>query len=273
MKAVLARGLENVVVAETVLSDVDGQRGRLTLRGHSVEELAPTTTFEEAVCLLWRGTLPSAQERAAARAALAAGRVRAYEQLNSLGEALLAPDAMDGLKAGLAHIQPVAEQEDWSLVGAAAVFASAWWRVRQGAAPVTPDPALTHTADYLRMLTDEEAPPERVRALEQYLVTVMDHGMNASTFTARVVASTAVDTASAVVAAVCALKGPLHGGAPGPVLDMLDAIGQPEKAEAWLRAELDAGHRVMGMGHRVYRVRDPRAAVLERVIGELEQAG
>ncbi|HUZ77281.1 MAG TPA: citrate/2-methylcitrate synthase, partial [Chloroflexota bacterium] len=149
MQTVLARGLENVLVAETELSDVDGERGRLTLRGHSVEELAPRATFEDAVYLMWQGILPSAPEREAARAALAAGRMRAFQQLNSLGDALLAADAMDGLKAGLAHLQPAAEQEDWSLVGATAVFASAWWRLRQGGAPVAPDPALTHTADYL----------------------------------------------------------------------------------------------------------------------------
>jgi citrate synthase len=113
----------------------------------------------------------------------------------------------------------------------------------------------------------------RARALDAYLVTVSDHGMNASTFTARVVASTGSDLVSALVAAVGALKGPLHGGAPGPVLDMLDAVGTPERAEAFLESELAAGRRIMGMGHRIYRVRDPRAAVLERAIGALEAAG
>jgi citrate synthase len=113
----------------------------------------------------------------------------------------------------------------------------------------------------------------RARALDAYLVTVAEHGMNASTFTARVVASTGSDLVSAVVAALGALKGPLHGGAPGPVLDMLDAIGRPERAEAWLEAELAAGRRIMGLGHRVYRVRDPRAAVLEEAAARLEAAG
>jgi citrate synthase len=114
---------------------------------------------------------------------------------------------------------------------------------------------------------------ERARGLEAYLVTVSDHGMNASTFTARVVASTGSDMGSAVTAAIGALKGPLHGGAPGPVLDMIDGIGQPDRAAAWLESELLAGRRIMGMGHRIYRVRDPRAAVLERAVERLEQAG
>jgi citrate synthase len=109
--------------------------------------------------------------------------------------------------------------------------------------------------------------------MDAYMVTVIDHGMNASTFTARVIASTGADLVSAVTGALGALKGPLHGGAPGPVLDMLDAIGSPERAEDWVRAELNAGRRIMGMGHRVYRVRDPRAAVLEGQVHELERAG
>jgi citrate synthase len=123
------------------------------------------------------------------------------------------------------------------------------------------------------MLCGSEPQPAHSAALDAYCATVAEHGMNASTFTARVVTSTGSDAASAVVAALGALKGPLHGGAPGPVLDMLDAIGSPERARPWLAAELDAGRRVMGMGHRIYRVRDPRAAVLERQLEALREAG
>jgi citrate synthase len=123
------------------------------------------------------------------------------------------------------------------------------------------------------MVTGAPVAAARTAALDAYLVTVSDHGMNASTFAARVVASTGSDLISAVVAGIGALKGPLHGGAPGPVLDMLEAIGDASRAEAWLATELDAGRRLMGMGHRIYRVRDPRAAVLERALGELEAAG
>ncbi|MEO7095538.1 MAG: citrate/2-methylcitrate synthase, partial [Polyangiales bacterium] len=123
-----------------------------------------------------------------------------------------------------------------------------------------------------RMVTDTEPAPAAVAAMNAYLVAVIDHGMNASTFVARVVASTGSDLVSSIVAAIGALKGPLHGGAPGPVLDMLDQIGDADGAERWLERELLAGRRIMGMGHRIYRVRDPRAAVLERAVLRLEQA-
>ena len=157
-------------------------------------------------------------------------------------------------------------------MGAVAVFAAAWSRGIRGLEPLAPDPSLGHAADYLRMLTGQAREP-LVRAMDAYLVTVIDHGMNASTFTARVIASTGSDLVSAVTGAIGALKGPLHGGAPGPVLEMLDAIGAPERAEAWIRTELAAGRRIMGMGHRIYRVRDPRAAVLEREVERLEGIG
>jgi citrate synthase len=148
------------------------------------------------------------------------------------------------------------------------VFVAAWSRTKAGEAPVEPSDA-AHATDYLRMSIGTEPSPSAARALDAYLVTVIDHGMNASTFTSRVIASTASDLISSVVGGVGALKGPLHGGAPGPVLDMLDAIGEPGKAEAWLLAELAAGRRIMGMGHRIYRVRDPRAAVLETAVKDL----
>ncbi|MCA8920233.1 MAG: citrate synthase/methylcitrate synthase, partial [Planctomycetes bacterium] len=150
------------------------------------------------------------------------------------------------------------------------VFFAAWSRLRAGEAPLPPDPAAEHGADVVRLLRG--APDAaRARALERYWVTVVDHGFNASTFAARVVASTRSDAVSAVVAALGALKGPLHGGAPGPVLDMLDAVGvaDPEVARRWVEGELGAGRRIMGMGHRVYRSRDPRATVLEEAARQL----
>jgi citrate synthase len=182
---------------------------------------------------------------------------------------------MDALRASLAHLEPLGGTVEQArlLVGAAAVFAAAWGRAREGKAPVAPDPARSHAEDYLWMLTGAAPSEALVRALDTYLVTVCEHGMNASTFTARVIASTGSDAVSAVVGALGALKGPLHGGAPGPVLDMLDAIGEPDRAVAWLEHEVAAGRRIMGMGHRIYRVRDPRAAVLERAVERLERAG
>jgi len=180
---------------------------------------------------------------------------------------------MEALRAATGHLSASADikEDAIRLTGALPVFAAAWARTRAGQPPSAPLPSLSHAADYLQMLSGTVPEPPRVRALDAYLCCVVDHGMNASTFTARVVASTGSDLVSAVVAAIGALKGPLHGGAPGPVLDMLDAIGRPEHARPWLEAELAAGRRIMGMGHRVYRVRDPRAAALESAISVLER--
>lgn len=247
-------GLEGVVVAETKLSEVDGERGRLILAGHDAEELGGRYTFEQAAALFGHGALGEARRAAFAR-------------IDRLGDALARADGMDALRAAVAHLEGTSSAEE--LIGATAVYAAAW--ARRGKPPIAPDPSLPHAADYLRMIDGEAPSAARVDALDAYLVTVTDHGMNASTFTARVVASTGSDLTSAIVAAIGALKGPLHGGAPGPVLDMLDAIGAPERAVAWLEAELAAGRRIMGMGHRIYRVRDPRAAVLEGAIERFEK--
>jgi len=265
---VVASGLEGVEVASTALSHVDGEQGRLIVAGRDVEDLAAQAGFEEVCALLWE----DASGREGLGSALGRARVLAFEEIPRLGSALEASDAMDGLRAAIAHLSAGGDlREDRVRVTAAmAVFAAAWCRIHAGAPPLAPDAGSSHAADYLRMATGSR---EQARALEAYLVTVAEHGMNASTFAARVVASTGSDLVSAVVAALGALKGPLHGGAPGPVLDMLDAVGEPERAAAWLEAELGAGRRIMGMGHRVYRVRDPRAAVLERAVEALERTG
>jgi citrate synthase len=152
------------------------------------------------------------------------------------------------------------------LIAAPAVFTPAVTRARQGLPPIAPDPSLSHAADILRMVKGGPATAAEVAGLDAYLVTVCDHGLNASTFAARVIASTRAGLTSAVVGGISALKGPLHGGAPGPVVEMLDEIGQPERARAWIEAALDRGDRLMGFGHRIYRVRDPRADALKRAV-------
>jgi len=267
-------GLDGVIVAETRLSLVDGERGRLVVRGHDVEALAKTRRFEDVAALLWNGALPSASESEALARELGAARVAASARVAALREALGGGDGMEALRAAAASLREEPSESVHALrvrlSAALAVFAAAWSRLRTGKEPIAPDAALGHAADFLRCVRGAPASAAEIAALDAYLVTVAEHGMNASTFTARVVASTGSDAISAIVAAIGALKGPLHGGAPGPVLDMLDGIGAPENAEAWLRAELDAGKRLMGLGHRVYRVRDPRAAVLERAVGALE---
>jgi citrate synthase len=263
--AEVASGLEGVVVAETELSHVDGEAGELWIRGHRVEDLAGKRSFEEVAYLLF-GAAGDPRRFGEAR-------VRAFA---AMGEVRPRSDGMDALREGVAASDAhggSALDRAIELCAIVAVQAAAWQRARRGEPRVAPDPSLGHAADYLRMSTRARATPEAERALDRYLVTVVDHGMNASTFAARVVASTGSDDVSAVTAAIGALKGPLHGGAPGPVLDMLDAVGQPDRAAQWVAKELAEGRRIMGMGHRIYRVRDPRATVLEAGVEELERAG
>ena len=265
-----ASGLEGVNAADTAISHVDGEHGRLVIAGADAEQLAVTATFEQAAqrVLEAGGAKPVGD----LKAALGRARVAAWEALPRLGDALDAKDGMEGLRAAMAHLWATGDDhaDAVTAIGAAPVFVAAWSRKHRGEAPVAPSSSLDHATDYLRMTIGTTPAPAAATALGAYLVTVIDHGMNASTFTARVVASTESDLISSVVAAVGALKGPLHGGAPGPVLDMLDAIGTPANAEAWLLTELAAGRRIMGMGHRIYRVRDPRAAVLEVAITTMQ---
>jgi citrate synthase len=272
MEAIYAPGLENIIACETALSDIDGERGRLTIAGEDVETLASRAGFEEVAGRLWRAAGLAAPDDLAGP--LGRARAAAFVRLPGLGGALGAADGMDALRAAVGHLAASGDllADAIAATGAVAVFAAAWARAALGLPPIAPDPGAGHAGDLLRM-TVGEAPAARARALDRYMVAVVDHGMNASTFAARVVASTGSDAVSAVVAAIGALKGPLHGGAPGPVLAMLDAIGSPASARAWLAAELRAGRRIMGMGHRVYRVRDPRAAVLERAVADLERSG
>lgn len=255
-----AHGLEGIVVAETALSGVDGARGELIIAGTRVDELSGVQSFEQVCATLW----------GVDRVDLGPARVEAFARLPTLGGALELSDGMDALRAAVAQLPSTLNATQ--VTAAVGVFAAAWNRKQAGLAALAPDPKLPHAVDVLRMVKGERN-EVLAAALDAYLVAVIDHGMNASTFTARVIASTQSDLVCAVTGAVGALKGPLHGGAPGPVLDMLEAVGRPENAEAWLRSELDAGRRVMGMGHRVYKVRDPRAAVLERAVERLEQHG
>lgn len=163
------------------------------------------------------------------------------------------------------------ESQALALTAAFPTIVAAYWRLLNGQEPLPPRPDLGHAANYLAMLSGQTPSAEEVRGLETYLNTVVDHGMNASTFTARVIISTQSDLVSAVVGALGALKGPLHGGAPGPALDMVFEIGDAANAEAYLRQKLEQGERLMGFGHRVYKVRDPRAEVLSAAAARMFQ--
>src|ERR671933_141622 len=272
--AVIASGLEGVNAAETRLSSVDGEAGELVIAGFPVEELASLVSFEETVYLLWHDALPNAGQLAAFREALAARRALPRATLKLLRAAAAErANGMDALRmaAGTLSLgtQGGSRAEALALVAGLPTIVAAYWRLLKGEEPVAPDPGLGHAANYLYMLTGEEPGEESVRALETYLNAVVDHGMNASTFAARVIVSTRSDIVSAIVGAIGALKGPLHGGAPGPALDVVFEIGEASRAERVLREKLERGERLMGFGHRIYKVRDPRADVLASAVQRL----
>ena len=274
----LNRGLEDVPVAETRLSRIDGEAGELLVGGFPIDELAADATYEESLFLLLNDRLPTAGELDTFREDLAARRgigdeVRAVLRRAAEEE----KPAMDALRMGAAAATLGTEdgdpQEDIQrIVAVFPTIVATYWRYREGAGPIDPDTELGHAANYLYMLTGETPAADAVRGLETYLNTVIDHGLNASTFTARVVVSTESDVVSAATAAVGTLKGPLHGGAPGPVLDMLRTVHESGDPEGYVRERLAAGERLMGFGHRVYRVRDPRAAVLSRAAERFYEA-
>ncbi len=261
-------GLANVVAAQTRLSSVNGLEGELIIAGYPLQEIVSQATFEELVYLLWNDALPTAAELNEFRQALATQRVLPRATIEVLREAIqyqLPP--MDALLVGAstlsldlatrdAHHQAIAVLARFPMI--VATYARL---LNDQNIPSRRDD-LGHAANYLYMLFGEVPQPEQVRGLETYLNTVVDHGLNASTFTARVITSTSSDLVSAVVGAIGALKGPLHGGAPGPALDMVFEIGEASQAEPIIREKLARRERLMGFGHRVYRTRDPRAEVL-----------
>ena len=265
----MSDGLEGVVAAHTVLSEVDGEAGRLIIRGRSLDELAGRTRFEDVIALLFDGFYPDLPKDL--RGALGAARAEVFQEVSALDTGLLDRTPMEAMRALTARLADGDETEiALRLLAAPAVFTAAVVRGQAGLAPVAPDPKLRHAEDILRMLRGASASAAEADALDTYLVTVSDHGLNASTFAARVVASTQAGLTSAVLAGICALKGPLHGGAPGPVIEMLDAIGEPSNARAWIETALDRGDRMMGFGHRIYRVRDPRADALKAAVRWLD---
>lgn len=258
----IGAGLDDVVAATTALSEVDGERGELIIGGFAVGELAREATFEETTWLLWHGDLPSRQSLETFRAQLAAERALPEATVALLRDcARRALDPMDALRMGAGTLS-LGSDEPHAIVARLPTIVASFWRLRHGMEPLMPRADLGHAANVLYMLTGDVPDPERVRGLETYLNTVIDHGLNASTFTARVIVSTGSDLVSAVAGAIGALKGPLHGGAPGPALNMVFEIGDASRAEVMLRAKIERGEKLMGFGHRVYKVRDPRADVL-----------
>ena len=267
MIAGVHEGLEGIVASQTRLSLVDGQAGRLILVGYPVEEIAPRAKFEEMTYLLWHGRLPGPMQYEDFCRDLASRRPLASATLDLLREAAKCDVAViDALRMAASTLcmpgTATAEEEALSVVAAFPTIVGSYWRMKNNREPMQPRSDLSHSEYYLHQIFGEEIGAECARAMETYLNTVCDHGFNASTFAARVIASTRSDVVSAITGAVGALKGPLHGGAPGPALDMVFEIKTPERAEGVIRAKLERHERLMGFGHRVYRVRDPRADVL-----------
>ncbi|MCP8968188.1 citrate synthase/methylcitrate synthase [Ectobacillus ponti] len=271
----MQRGLKGIVAAETAISFIDGNAGVLVYRGHPAAKVAVQHSFEEVAYLLWHGALPGAAELSALQAEMRQARQVPdfiYTLIETLPQGL---DMMNQMAAAATALCPGQEKPTLAqavqLTAAMPVIAAAVYRKEQGLPAIRPHAALGHAANYLYTLTGEVPQEAHARALEAYMILTMEHGLNASTFTARVIASTESDMASAVSGAIGALKGPLHGGAPTEVITMLEEIGTVERTEGWLRARLENGERLMGFGHRVYKTKDPRAVALRQVTEQVGQ--
>lgn len=267
--------LNNIDVMQTILSKVDGRQGSLIIRGLPIEKLAKTEGLESMAVKLWQDFTLEQNTVKSVTLALGQARKRAFELLPTVIKATASLSTIEALRLALSSLSDNEEIPHHYLVtGAIPVFLAAITRNKQGLSLIAPNENLTQAEDFLRMLSGtDKANKLLAQALDKYLVTVCEHGMNASTFTARVIASTRAGLISAVIGAISALKGPLHGGAPGPVLDMLDEIGTEENIDNWINNELSKGKRLMGFGHRIYQVRDPRADVLKEVVRELRESG
>ena len=279
-------GLKGVEVADTTVGDVRGDAGFYHYRQYSAVDLARVRTFEDVWRLLADGALPATRADADAFAAevrpLRALPETVASALPAVAAASAGAGALDGLRSALSLLGAASGMRPiWDLdraerrrdllrlAAATPTLVAALWRISQGFDPVDPADDLDHAANYLWMLSGRRPEPNAARALEQYLMLTIDHGFNASTFTARVVASTGADAAACITAAIGALSGPLHGGAPSRALDTIDAIATPERAEPFIRAALERGERIMGFGHAVYTTDDPRSLHLREVARDM----
>lgn len=268
-------GLAGVIAAETALSLVDGEKGRLVYRGYWAKELALHHTFEEAAYLLWHGKLPNEAELDRLKQQFKQFRIlpdyieRVIESLPPDMEMMSVVRTAVSARGQASYTWPPTVEQAIEITAMLPTVIAYRSRQLEGKPRIEPDPSLDHVANYLYMLSGRKASAAQVRSLEAYFVLTMEHGMNASTFAARVIASTQSDLASAVSGAIGAMKGPLHGGAPTEVIHMLNEIGAKSNAEPWLRSALEQGERIMGFGHRIYKTRDPRAEALREITAQL----
>jgi len=258
----MASGLDGVVAAETILSHTDRTNGMVWVRGHDLPTLVAQHGFEGTVALLWDGFAGSGLTRSGIAAAFGQARVAAYEALSTWLPQASGRSLFEGVRIGLAAQRDSADAA--TLVGGLTVAVAALVRQSTGSPPVAPDSELTTAADLLHMLHGTRPDPVKASALDTYFTVMAESGLSASAFTARVVASTRASLAASVLAAWCAFTGALHGGAPGPTLDMLDAAEAAPDLEAWLEARLRTGERLMGFGHRVFAGNDPRSEAMRR---------
>lgn len=278
-------GLEGLIVSETEIGNVRGEEGFYHYRQYSAVDLAEKRSFEDVWYLLFHGELPDreqsqdfAQQVAllrdipeAVREVLTdiVGVTPTFVPLDALRTAMSLTAADLGFRSSIDTSPEELRQNALQACAIVPSLIAALWRLHNGQKIIAPDPTLSYAANYLYMITGERPDPVRTRAIEQYLISTIDHGFNSSTFTARVITSTGADLGAAMVGAIGALSGPLHGGAPSRALDMLDAIGTPDRAEEWIRDAITHGDRIMGFGHRVYKTDDPRSVLLHRVAQQL----
>ena len=278
----LKAGLEDVVVSTSDICYIDGHKGRLLYRGYDVDDLVAQSSFEEVVYLLWYGKLPNEKELAAHKKALAATANRKLHP-KLIGMLKMFPrktTPMEILRTGVSALsafdpdagdnsREATLRKATRLTAQMPTLVAAWERIRSGKAPVPPDSKLNLAGNFLYMMTGKKPTPLATKTFDVALILHADHEFNASTFAARVTAGTLSDLHSAIVSGIAALKGPLHGGANEQVMLMVEKIKDPSRAEAWIKKALADKARIMGFGHRVYRVEDPRAKHLLRLATQL----
>lgn len=278
------KGLEGVVAASSTLSNVEGTVGRLSYRGYAIQDLAEHSTYEEVMALLWEGELPTSEQLARLKADLIAQRAlpeRTLRLVRDLSPSIIPIAALRTIVSSLAGEDdaPLATDPDSlrrkgiALAARMATGLAAFVRVRQGVEPVAPDAALGHAANLLYMLTGERPTPTQARAFDVYMVLLVEHSLNASTFTARIAASTGSDLYAVITAALASLQGDAHGGANQRAMEMLREIGTIDRVEPFIEHALETKRRLMGIGHRIYRTLDPRAPILEKQVQALMDEG
>ena len=263
-------GLEGIVAAETVLSHADGESGEVWVRGHTIEKLAAERGYEGAVAVMWDGFAGRDLTRTTMREALATARAMAFARIGQWLPCAAGRPLAEGLRIALAALPDDAEPA--AILATLPVAIAALLRTAAGKPLVASDPSLTTAADLLHMIEDARIEPQRAAALDTYLATVIDNGLGNSTFAARVVVSSRASLAAAALGGYCAFCGPLHGGAPGLALDMIEEIAASGDPDGWIESKLDSGGRLMGFGHRVFRHRDPRADLLRAALRRLDPA-